>query len=232
MIALRFPLVLLMTGMLGLAGCAVRPPATMYQLDSGQPGLPKQSTGVAVELGPITIADYLQRDTMLQRQPDGSLTAARDAQWAGSLSADINQLLLRQLAWRLDSQRVVMAPGNVNFSPDVQVMVSITRLDSGDKQPAILDAQWRLIDRKGIVRDSRIVHLEERHQGSAADQARAQGILLQRLVQQMTVAIKPLANQPLAEEKKPARATKAVEVEKPKMPMATPIRTDLEIFRF
>lgn len=233
MTALRFPLVLLLTGMLGLAGCSMNQPVPMYQLDAGQPGLPKQSAGLAVELGPVTVADYLQHDTMLQRQPDGSLTAARDARWAGNLPSDIDQLLLRQLAWRLDSQRVVMAPNTATFSPDVKVVLSITRLDSGAKEPAVLDAQWRLLDRRGQVRDTRIVHLEEQHLGSSADQARAQGVLLQHLVEQLSVAIKPLANQPVAEEKKQTSTKpKTAEADKPKMPMAAPIRTDLEIFRF
>jgi uncharacterized lipoprotein YmbA len=44
------------------------------------------------------VADYLQRETLLQRQPDGSLQAATDGRWAGSLSSDIDQLLVRQVA--------------------------------------------------------------------------------------------------------------------------------------
>lgn len=143
---LRLPLVLLMTGVLGLAGCSVHQPTALYQLDSGEPGQPKQSSGLAVLLGPVSVADYLQRETLLQRQPDGTLTASPDGRWAGNLSSDIDQLLLRQLAWKLDSQRVVLAPAVANFSPDVQVVLSITRLDSGAKQPAVLDAQWRLLD--------------------------------------------------------------------------------------
>ncbi|MDN5402160.1 MAG: hypothetical protein L0G37_23005, partial [Pseudomonas sp.] len=63
-----------------------------------------------------------------------------------------------------------------------------------------------------------------------------QGVLLQHLAQQLSVALKPLANQtPIAEaqprKQAPAQAKPAAP-EKPKMPMATPIRTDLEVFRF
>ncbi|NES11791.1 membrane integrity-associated transporter subunit PqiC, partial [Pseudomonas laurentiana] len=143
---LRLPFVLLLTGVLGLAGCSMHQPVALYQLDDGQPEQPNQTGGMAVVLGPVSVADYLQRETFLQRQADGSLTAATDGRWAGSLSADIDQLLVRQLAWRLDSHRVVLAPATSGFSPDVQVLLSITRLDSGVHQPAILDAQWRLID--------------------------------------------------------------------------------------
>lgn len=228
---LRLPFVLLMTGVLGLAGCAVNQPTALYQLDSGSPGQPSRNNGLAVLLGPVSVADYLQRETLLQRQPDGSLTASTEGRWAGSLSSDIDQLLLRQLAWKLDSQRVVLAPAAASFTPDVQVVLSITRLDSGAKQPAILDAQWRLLDRKGHVRDSRIIHLEELHAGTSADQVRAQGLLLQRLADQLSTAVKPVSWQPLPEARK-APATRSKEQDKPKIPMASPIRTDLEVFRF
>jgi hypothetical protein len=233
---LRLPFVLLMTGVIGLAGCSVQQPTSLYQLDAGEPGQPKQSAGMAVLLGPVSVADYLQRETLLQRQPDGSLTASTEGRWAGSLSSDIDQLLLRQLAWKLDSQRVVLAPAATGFTPDVQVLLSITRLDSGVGQPAILDAQWRLLDRKGQVRDSRLIHLEEPHVGTSAAQVKAQGILLQRLADQLSVALKPLANQPVDAPKKPVsaqvRAPKDQDQDKPKMPMASPIRTDMEVFRF
>lgn len=233
---LRLPFVLLLSGVLGLAGCSMHQPVALYQLDSGEPGQPTQSSGMAVVLGPVSVADYLQRETLLQRQRDGSLTAATDGRWAGSLSRDIDQLLVRQLAWRLDSQRVVLAPASTGFSPDVQVLLSITRLDSGANQPAILDAQWRLLDRRGQVRDNRIVHFEQPHEGSSAAQVQAQGQLLQRLAEQLSVALKPLANQPPIVQEQPKKAAAPVQVrkepEKPRIPMATPIRTEMEVFRF
>ncbi|KAF1033120.1 MAG: hypothetical protein GAK37_00261 [Pseudomonas sp.] len=234
MTAPRLPLILLLAGLLGLAGCSTHQPVSLYQLDSGSPAQPAQA-GMAVLLGPVVVADYLQRETLLQRQNDGSLQGSVDGRWAGSLSADINQLMLRQVAGHLDSQRVVLAPAPTGFTPDVQVLLTITRLDSGATQPAILDAQWRLIDRRGQVRDNRIVHLQEEHNGTTASQVQAQGVLLQHLAQQLSVALKPLANQPSVAEaprkSAPAQAKPAAP-EKPKMPIAAPIRTDMEVFRF
>jgi hypothetical protein len=128
---------------------------------------------------------------------------------------------------------VVLAPATAGFTPDVQVLLTITRLDSGRTQPAILDAQWRLIDRRGQVRDNRIVHLQE-STPAPRPQVQAQGVLLQRLAEQLSVALKPLANQPPIAEAR-AKAPKPAarqEPEKPKIPMASPIRTDMEVFRF
>ncbi len=209
MTAPRLPLFLMLAGLLGLAGCSTHQPVSLYQLDSGSPAQPAQTAGMAVLLGPVVVADYLQRETLLQRQNDGSLQGSTDGRWAGSLSSDINQLMLRQVAGQLDSQRVVLAPGPSGFTPDVQVLLTITRLDSGKSQPAILDAQWRLIDRRGQVRDNRIVHLQEEHAGTTASQVQAQGVLLQHLAQQLSVALKPLANQPPIAEAQPRKQAPA-----------------------
>lgn len=233
----RFRLVVVLAGLLGLAGCVHSPPVPMYQLDAGSPEVPSQKAGMSVLLGPVTVADYLQRETLLQRQVDGSLTAASDGRWAGSLAADIDQLLLRQLSWRLDSQRLVLAPGNPGFTPEVQVLLTISRLDSGPQLPAVLEAQWRLLDRAGKLRDSRLVRLQEPHTGTAADQVRAQSHLLQQLAEQLAAAVKPLEGQAAATEepaRKPAPAApaKAKPPQQPKIPMAAPVRTDVEVFRF
>ena len=234
---LRPIFVFLLAGLLGLAGCTAHHPVPLYQLDNAGIGVPTQAQGLAVLLGPVSIADYLQREALLQRQLDGSLLAADDARWAGSLAADIDQLLLRQLAWRLDSQRTVLAPATGEFKPDVQVLLNIIRLDSGPAQPAVLEAQWRLLDRAGQLRDSRLLRLEEAHSGTAADQVQAQSRLLRQLVVDLAAAIEPLRNQPLAEAAKPAvkpappRPAKP-QAPQPQYPIIGPTRSSGEVLRF
>lgn len=228
----RLPVVVLLTGLLGLAGCTAHQPIPLYQLDGGNPAMPQQAQGLAVLLGPVSIADYLQREAFLQRQADGSLMPAENARWAGSLAADIDQLLLRQLAAKLDSQRLVLAPADPGFTPDVQVLLSISRLDSGTQHPAVLEAHWRLLDKAGRLRDSRLLRLEQPHAGSAADQVQAQSLLLRQLVAQLAAAIEPLRNQ--AAEAKPAPAPRAPAKPQlqPKIPMVGPARDNHEVLRF
>lgn len=233
MTVLRLPFVLLLTSLLGLVGCTAHKPIPLYQLDGGNPAVPQQNQGLAVLLGPVSIADYLQREAFLQRQTDGSLVPAEDARWAGSLAADIDQVLLRQLAARLDSQRLVLAPSNPGFSPDVQVLLSISRLDSGPLHPAVLEAQWRLLDRSGQLRDSRLLRLEQAHAGSPAEQVQAQSQLLQQLVEQLAAAIEPLRNQPVMESKPtPTPQTPIKPKQQPKIPMVGPTRNNSEVLRF
>jgi len=236
MMALRFPGILLLAGVLGLAGCTRHQQSPLYQLDSGDTRIPVAEQGIALLLGPVAVADYLQREALLQRQADGSLTAAEDARWAGSLAADIDQQLLRQLASRLDSQRLVLAPTSTGFVPQVRLGLTITRLDSGPQQPAVLEAQWRLAGADGALLDGRLVRLEEPHSGTIIDQVRAQSLVLQRLVEQLAIAVEthgkpapPVA--PPAPVRKPA-AIKPAPPEPPRIPVVEPMRGEGEVFRF
>ena len=159
-----------------LAGCSLQAPAPLYQLDAGQPALPKATEGALVLLGPLTLADYLQRGEVLQRQLDGSL------------SADVAQLLLRQLAGRLQTPNILLAPAGPGLNADLQVQVSISRLDSGPQMPAVLHAQWRLLDKAGQLQGSRLLQLEQAHQGSLISQVQAQSDLLRQLAEQLASA--------------------------------------------
>lgn len=234
MTVLRFPGILLLVGVLGLAGCTRYQQAPLYQLDSGDIRVPASEQGIAVLLGPVAIADYLQREALLQRQADGSLTAAEDARWAGSLAADIDQQLLRQLASRLDSQRLVLAPAAVGFVPQVRLGLSITRLDSGPQRPAVLEAQWRLTGVDGKLLDGRLVRLEEAHSGTIVDQVRAQSLVVQQLVEQLSVAIETHgAPAPVVPEPPRKRApVKPAPPTPPRIPVVEPMRDEGEVFRF
>lgn len=233
------PLAVLLMTLLTLSGCSLlqQKPVPLYQLDTGSAETPTKENGIMVLVGPISVADYLRQQNLLQRQADGSLVAAQNARWASGLANDIDQQMLRQLAWRLDSQRLVLAPAAPGFSADAQVMLTITRLDSGPTQPAVLEAQWRLLDRRGQLRDSRLIRLEEAHSGTLAEQVKAQSTLVQRLASELAVAIQPIA---MAEDPAPEPPRKKAPVAKakpetpdgPKIPMAEPIKIDTEIFRF
>lgn len=234
MTALRFPGILLLAGVLGLAGCARYQQAPLYQLDSGDIRVPAAEQGIAVLLGPVAIADYLQREALLQRQVDGSLTAAEDARWAGSLAADIDQQLLRQLASRLDSQRLVLAPATAGFVPQVRLGLTITRLDSGPQRPAVLEAQWRLAGRDGKLLDGRLVRLEEAHSGTIVDQVRAQSLVVQQLVEQLAIAIET-HGKPAPVVAAPPRKPAPVKPAPPtplRIPVVEPMRDEGEVFRF
>lgn len=227
----RFTTILLLA-CVSLAGCVTQP-VPMYRLDNGNVEMPAQaSDGAAILLGPVELADYLRQDALLQRLPDGSLAAnGQQARWAGDLQGDINQLLLRQLASRLKTQSLELSPGSNGFAPDVQIALEITRLDSGPQHPAVLEAHWRLLDKQGKRQGSRLVRLQENHQGSTTDQVRAQSLLLQRLSEMLASAVEPIV---VAKTQAKRNIVKAPSkpAAPPAIPAAEPIRTEMEVFRF
>lgn len=230
---MRFaPPLLLLFAALTLHGCALQPSAQLYQLEQGSPALPESDKGPTLLLGPLKLADYLQREQLVQREGDDRLSLSQHTRWAGSLQDDVGQLLLRQLAGQLDTSRIALYPDRIGFGTQVQVVLSISRLDSGERQPAVLEAQWRLLDTDGVRRASRVVRLQAAHGGSVADQVHAQSLLLQQLAGELALAIKalPVAESAPAHKAAPAARPKPPE-SKPPIPLIEPPK-QMEVFRF
>lgn len=237
---MRLPLSIAITGVLafGTVGCNVVPPATFYQLQQSATDVASRENNVTVLLGPLRVADYLQRENMLQREADGSLSLSQQARWAGSLQDDIGQLLLRQVSAQLGSSRISLYPDRVGIEAQAQIVLSISRLDSGVQQPAVLEAQWRLLDGKGTLRNSRVLRFEEAHNGEVSDQVRAQSDLLGQLSKQLVDALQEAFPEQVVSKsmrkstavsttKKPA----AEKVESINIPVVEPTR-EQEVYRF
>jgi len=93
-----------------------------------------------------------------------------------------------------------------------------------------LEAQWRLLDKDGKRQGGRLVRLQEEHLGSTADQVQAQSVLLQRLSEMLSDAIKPVLAKN-AEKNRVARSPNKAE-QTPSLAPIEAIRTDMEVFRF
>lgn len=232
LVRLRLPL---MFGcLLWLTGCVHQSlPPTLYRLDQAAVEPPVAAGGRSVLLGPLQVADYLQREAIMQRGSDNSLQLSAEARWAGSLSDDIGRLLVNQLAARLGTSRISLYPDRVGFKADVQILLDIGRLDSGPQQPAVLEARWRLLDGDREVQASRLLRLSEPHNGQMADQVRAQSSLLQQLASQIAEAVQKIPPHPAPAPRQsrtstPERETPARE---PQIPVARP-QPAAEVYRF
>lgn len=236
---MRLPLGIAIVGVLafGSVGCSIAPPATFYQLQQSTTEAASRDNNITVLLGPLRVADYLQRENVLQREADGSLSLSQQARWAGSLQDDIGQLLLRQVSAQLGSSRIALYPDRVGIEAQAQVVLSISRLDSGVQQPAVLEAQWRLLDAKGSLRNSRVLRFEEAHNGEVADQVRAQSQLLGQLSKQLVAALQDaFPEQTVSPARKPTAAVSTKKsatekVESINIPVVEPVR-EQEVYRF
>lgn len=216
------------------AGCSVVTPSEFYQLQAPQEVVASTHGQTAVLLGPVKLADYLQREQIMQRKADGRLGVSRKGRWAGSLQDEVGQLLLRQVATGLGSSHVALYPDRIGVKAGAQVILSISRLDSGETEPAVLEAQWRLLDADGEVRNSRVVTLQAEHSGELTSQVQAQSELLVQLSDQLVAAVKQLQDSQRAPAKTaPARAPATTPEQTRQasgMPLAEP--QEREVYRF
>ena len=182
----------------------------------------------------------MQRESLLQREVDGSLTHSQQARWAGSLDNDIGQFLLRQISAQLGSSRISLYPDRIGMQAQAQIVLNISRLDSGVQQPAVLEAQWRLLDAKGELSSSRVLHLTEQHNGELSDQVRAQSELLGQLSKQLVAALEQTLPKEQPVKKSPRKTSTATPSKQPaqgqqgellSIPVVDPVR-ELEVYRF
>lgn len=175
-----------------LAACSSAPPQQFYQLQGSATPPTQSADGPAVLLGPLQLADYLQRESLMQRHSAQRLDISSTGRWAGSLQDDIGQLLLATLAGDLHSSRLALYPDRIGFPAQAQIILHISRLDSGPEQPAVLEARWRLLDSQGEQRDSDLLRLQQNHDGSLDGQVAAQSQLLTQLGQRLAQAVRKL----------------------------------------
>lgn len=217
------------------AGCSLVAPSEFYQLQAPSEVVASTHQDTAVLLGPVKLADYLQREQIMQRQGDGRLSASRNGRWAGNLEDEVGQLLLRQMAVRLGSSHVALYPDRIGVKPGAQIVLSISRLDSGEGEPAVLEAQWRLLDAGGEVRNSKVLTLQAKHEDELASQVRAQSDLLVQLSEQLAEAVRQLRDgQRKVEQARQVRSHENSQVNSRKensMPVVEPVQ-ELEVYRF
>lgn len=227
---MRLPLIL--ASLLLLAGCVHQSvPLTLYQLDQASPELPGAKAGHSVLLGPLQVADYLQREAIVQRNDDHSLALSSSGRWAGSLEDDIGRLLVNQLAARLDTSRIALFPDRVGFDAEVQVLLDISRLDAGPGQPAVLEARWRLLDGDRVLKASRVLRLSERHSGALNAQVAALSSLLRQLASEIASDIRSLPAPALSRRERPAsRNPRRTTGSAPPIPQVQP--QPAEVYRF
>lgn len=190
-----------------------------YQLSgflktSSQPASTTGKPDLRLVVGPISLADYLRQDALIQRQSDGTLKVDSRARWSAGLDQEVSQVLMSQLSGKL--QRASLSPYRYRpANADLQLVLSISRLDSGPVQPAVLQANWQLLDNHGKQKAADWVQLQVRHNGQLSDQVRAQSQLLAQLADNLGGVVQRVQHQ-LLTARQPA--VKAASKSPPKVP--------------
>jgi len=134
-----------------LSGCATVSKSTNHYLMSPvAPATTLPPLNFAVGVGPVTLADHLQRQNIIVRKSPTRVHIAPDDRWAAPLPAHLSALLATNLRQRLGLPNIPTFPWPQVTRVDYQVTVHITRfIYYGDR--VYLDAHWRLLNGPSTV---------------------------------------------------------------------------------
>lgn len=180
----RMTLPSLLAGMLiVLAACGSTPPSDYYVLSAAATETPTGDSP-SLGVGPVSIPEYLNRNSMVFNRDGNKLEIASFARWAEPLESGISRVLSINLASRLNTEDIQVFPWHPSQAPDYAVGVRLLVLDSNSVR-AQLVAEWSLRTKKdGSAEVRRIVSLEETTTGvelSPENVARSYSNLLAKL---------------------------------------------------
>jgi hypothetical protein len=135
--------------LLCLSACGSSPAVRFYTLASLQEGKNSPAIEMAerrgiVAVGPVEIADYLDRPQIVRRDGATSVALLEVDRWAGSLQDDLARVLVDNLAVLLGPGGYLVLPWEATVHADGRVQVSVTRFEGAGQDTVVLDALWTL----------------------------------------------------------------------------------------
>jgi uncharacterized lipoprotein YmbA len=141
-------LVIAAAGLVVLAGCfGSTAPSRFYALTSMEqsptgPGAKSGLSGISVGIGPVKIADYLDRSDIVTRDTGNTVKFAEFDQWAGSFEDNFTNVLAENLGLLLQSEQIYVRPWPQAVPVKYQIALEVIRFDGKPGGEACLIARW------------------------------------------------------------------------------------------
>lgn len=123
------------------AGCAGGS-KSFYVLTADGPTPTGGGRGIGV--GPVTVAEYVDRPNLIVQSEANSLSVAEDHRWAGDLSASVARVTAANLGRRLGTGNVQVYPWQRDDEISQQVVVDVRQLHGSADGYAVIEAGWRV----------------------------------------------------------------------------------------
>lgn len=105
----------------------------------------KLAEGTAIGIGPVRVAEYLDRPALTVRVQPTEIERIGVDRWAEPLDSMLVRVISEDLSARLPGARLVRFPWYPEHAPALQVRVSIVSLER-DGNRALVAADWQVID--------------------------------------------------------------------------------------
>ena len=131
---------LLLSVILVLAGCTTGS-RSFYVLTADGPAPSGGGPGIGV--GPVALAEYIDRANLVIAETPNQLGIAEDHRWAGDLSSSISRVTAANLGRRLNTGNVRTYPWQGDDGIRYQVTLDIRQLHGAADGYAVIEAGWR-----------------------------------------------------------------------------------------
>jgi uncharacterized lipoprotein YmbA len=121
-------------------GCAGS--RSFYVLTADGPAPSGGGRGIGV--GPIMLAEYIDRPNLVLQDAPNRLAVAEDHRWAGDLAASIGRVTATNLGRRLQTGNVRTYPWPRDEEITQQVILDIRQLHGCEDGSAVIEAGWRV----------------------------------------------------------------------------------------
>ena len=176
-----------------VAGCGTSPTPNFFHLEkNADVTLTGIERGTAIGVGPVTIAQYLDRPQIVTRAGSHRLLMSEFNRWSEPLKNSISRVISVSLSTQLQTTRVYLIPRrNKSIPLDYQVAIDIARFDGELGSDARLVARWSLYDTDNKVILTKVSIISVASEGTDFESlVAAENRALQRLSIEIAEAIK------------------------------------------
>lgn len=124
-----------------MMGCGGTAPS-FYILSTEGP-LPS-GRGVGIGVGPVSLAEYVDREKIVVQVSPNKLEIAEDHLWAGDLDDSLTRVLTTNIGRRVGTGNVRSYPWQRDSELDYQVAMEVRKFLAGADGYAHIEASWRL----------------------------------------------------------------------------------------
>lgn len=138
---LAYRIIFCLMGTVLLTACA-SPPSRFYTLNPTLELLAGSPSTVSVAVGPVSIPEAVNRPEMVVQVGPNQVVLDEFNQWAAPLQADIQRVVMENLARLLGTPRVSRYPQGPITTPDFRVQIEVLRFESMPGEAVLLDVIW------------------------------------------------------------------------------------------
>jgi len=188
----RIRILMVAAALVAAVGCAATPPPNFYQLNEpAATRLTGVERGIAVGVGPVNLAPYLDRPQIVIRGDGHKLELSEFNRWAEPLKDSISRVIIINLSNMLETTRVFRIPRRNKTIPlEFRIEIDIARFDGKLGGEALLVARWSLYGQNEKALITRVSLISEPTGGADFDSLiAAQNRSLQKLSREIVVGI-------------------------------------------